>query len=551
MSFRFPQVATVSLLAALSTAPAQQTLRGSQFQDKSNGFRIVLPNKWEQLPINVNANLVVAWFQSKSLFRGDASKGDTGKARRAYLGILRLAEPGSYRKRLDRLFKPGRYQATSEAGRVHGSVPVVKWDVKHAVKGRDRERVIAWVFRRGEEEFVAEYRLLEAQVGTSGEQYRGSLRTFKFIAQTGKPIEVYGNARAFALNDWLGLSVIERHRRRAAEGARHEKMILDRLPEGWRVRKSEHYLIVSDADPKVTKYVESTLITFRKWLDARFGKLWEDQPIRTTIRLCKNATEYRSYRRGGVRKEYSFENREVVMCNDRGNLNLKDVFWRVFHRYMLDAAPEVYFNLPHWMRESMRHLFLRVRVSKKGLTFPLDKQEARIFYNLERKGQPPLTFEQLLRFPDRSAGPKRKGVDFLGMQWLTLFRFLDGPGRRSKALRRRDIFADYLLEVRKLAREMDAKDPNVLVWDSEERLRTLFDERRAAAAKQVGEKKARDRWPTRLPSLDSRWSSYEKIRKARAAEFHRLLFERVGTWSKMDGIRLQRAYEKFCDSTRR
>ncbi len=550
--------ATLTLAASLLVGGASaqyQDLKGRNFAENTVGFRITIPPDWASLPIHVDEKRVLGWFQSDRRYYGDPKKGDSQKGRRATMKVFRVAKPDKtsrwcrdYKYYLAKWQKPGTYKATTEADVAYGETAVAKWDVRIAGEEIDRQRYMTWVFSGEKLDYAVEFRFLEEKYEHLRSAALRSLKSFRFVPATVVP-EVESVDKPFALRDWRKLPLLDRHRRRAAVGRAHEKKMLSRLPAGWTVQKSKHFLILSHTSAKMTKRVHDTVTAYRDWLDERFSSLSDDYPIRMTVRICGNESEWRSYRSGGWHADYDVENREIVTSNNRGVLKMKDLLWGVFRRYMLDKAPEVYFNLPVWLKQALGGLMGRARLKGRKLVFPSSPEELMIFDDLRRTGRARIwKASELLKHADFGYIPDKNRMDAdLIIKARVLFRFIEGPGERCKAIRGRDFITNYAKAIQQLVRELDEEDENVFVWDSEETITAIYDARRTAAPTAEEKKEI----PKSIPSFTNRWTSYLRKVRARRTEFSNKLFARTCDWTDGEWAQFEKGFEKFYKSKSR
>jgi hypothetical protein len=544
-----------TILAAGRGVAQRRSMSGRVFTDKVIGLRISIPSGWVSLPIHVDERRVVGWFQSTARYAGDAKKGDVSKPSPAVMKIVCLDKPVAGAKRvygyeywLSKTQKTGTYKSRSEPGVAHHDhVPVVKWDVRIAGPGIDRRRVVTWVFSGEKQDYAVEFRFLEEHVEALRRAAARSWKSFRLIPAMLELEAPYAEPR-FVLRDWLKLPLLERHRRRAAIGKSHENKVRARLLHGWTVLENEHFLVLSHTDGKTTRHALDLVSAFRGWLDARFGSISEEYPIRTIVRICANASEYRSYRSGGWRADYNFGNREVVMANDGGALNMKEVLWGVYRRYMLDMAPDVYFNQPTWFAQAMRGLVARARLKGRKLVFPPSPEERSIFDELRRTGRARIwKAAELIKHPDFGYIPDKNPMDRdLILQALVLFRFLEDPGKRCRGILGRGFITEYVKGIRDLVHELDAENEDVLVWDSDETLIAKFEARRAAA--ETPEERAER--PATPPGLTTRWTTYLRTVRGRRVEFANKLFARTCSWSEKEWAQIERGFERFYGRTR-
>ncbi len=542
------------LMVLAPGVPAQRSQKAQVVTDTTHGYRITVPAEWTSLPIHIDATRLVGWFESKRHYSGDSKKGDPPGSRPARLCIVRLDKPvegksvHDYGHRLGRMLKKDSYR-TFSIDIEHEAMNIVQWDVQVGGEGVDRWRSRAWVFSGPNYDLAVEFSVRTDHFPELEPVFMRSLRSVRLIESKPLPKLAPVLRKPFVLRRWLAIPLLERHRQRAAIGAAHEKRVLSKLPAGWTVHEGRDILLLSHCDQKTTKRVLEWIEAFYGWLHDRFGKLSTEYPIRTTIRLCANETEYNAYRRsGGWRVDYNFADREVIMCDDHGNLNMKDVLWRVFRRYMLDIAPEVYFNLPVWLRQGLKGLISRAYMRRRKLVFPSASDELGIYNNLRRTKRAKIwTVVDLMNDPHFGYVPPDKSPidDDLRVQARVLLRFFDGPGKRCKAVPK-DFLLQYCVAIRKLVRELDFKNPNVMVWDTEDVVLARLEQLRDAKT-DPAERQAR----IDVPKYRTRWTNYLKLVRQRQSTFLTVLHARTCSWSKAEWTQVERAYEIFYKSKSR
>jgi hypothetical protein len=533
---QFEKVTRAVMLGLLlvNNAVSQQTLNGPLFTDKAFGFKITLPKNWLQLPLNIAEQRCLARFQSKSRFLGDTAKGDPAQSKHHSLRILKVEKPwngeGAKQRRSDyadylgRVLLKGSYKPVKTPG-THNSLPIVTWDVRLNTEGYHRGRILTWVIPRGEHDYAVQFYVLEEHYPRLRPYLIRSLASFRFIKANPVGIPVTAKSKPFALRQWLQKPLLERRRQRAIIEDHHERLVHSRLPAGWTSQRSDYFLIVSHTKPKTTRYVRDTVEAFAKWLRERIGPLTDMHPMRTTIRICKNLTEYNSYRQGGWRVDYNFANREIVMCQDSGYLNMKDVLWGVYRRYMLDVAPEVYFNAPLWLHNGLYTLFSTARLKGGKITFPPSREQREIYQSLQDSKSVLHTAQSLMVYE------KEELSDTMQAEAAALIRFFEGSGKRCKPIGK-SFLSDYMKVIQQIARELDADDEEVLAWDSEE----------AIAAKL--ESKSNSKGRVYVPRLTDRWTRYLTTVRNRRKSFVFALYKRACPWSQAERATVERAFAR-------
>ena len=538
---RLAQIAAAALCVTTG-ALGQQAWKGQVFLDHTHGYKIQVPSGWVQMPVHIDETQVLAWFETEKSLKGDTEKGDTGLHKHASLRVIRLEKPWDGEGR-----NPGRrrdyadYQRRrlsskwkfTKATETHDSTPIVKWEGQISGEDIDRGHILTWVYPGSDHDYAVQFYGLEEHFPRQRPSITNALQSFRFISRTKETKAIAAKRKPFALRDWIKKPILERQQERSAIEARHEAKVLAKLPPGWTSHQDEYFLVLSHTDSKTTRRVRDTVHAFGKWLRERFGPLSDLTPMRATVRICKNSREYDAYRRGGWRADYNFNNREVVMCNDRFHLNMKDVFWRIYHRYMLDVAPDVFFNSPEWLKSGLYSYFASARLkgrSRTKLEFVLGFNERQLYISLRRSKTPAQTMRELLTL---DTGVMDDSMQLsMGMQATTLIRFLEGPGTRYKSTGK-SFLCDYMRTIGELAAEADAADKRVLVWDTEEAILQIME------ADRSGDEKVR------VPLLDSRWTHYLEIVQERRKRFTKTLQKTACDWPKSASTTVERAFARF------
>jgi hypothetical protein len=315
-------------------------LRGLRYEDPRTGFRFRIPRDYSQIPVQEDERWIVAMFQSKKAFTGSVKDGDSGFGRKPMLKVIlfdqdaidrsstvellggstitidRAVPYRDYRDYAKRNLAAGGYYFEMEEQDTIKKVPVTKYEIKIDKSTRDRMRYIAWVFHGDGYDIALEIDLLEAQYRKQRNLIFSSFKSLEFIA---REVAAEVEARPASNRDddtpWEEMSAKDRMESRMAEEDRREKRLRDRLPEDWKVTRSDDLLVMSHGGRSYTKKVTDLAEASRKYLHERFGSISDEYVRRAVIRICRDRDEYIAFALGGSTDAYSLfasGNREIV-----------------------------------------------------------------------------------------------------------------------------------------------------------------------------------------------------------------------------------------------
>ncbi|HET6203351.1 MAG TPA: hypothetical protein VFI25_11175 [Planctomycetota bacterium] len=164
------------------------------------------------------------------------------------------------------------------------------------------------------------------------------IQPFKTAARTFKPIE----KEAAVAEAGAGLSEREKKKRELID--RHKTLA------GWTVDETEHYFIVSDADPKHLPEVKRRIEAIRGRLEKDFPP---EKPIAavSTLRVCKNGDEYHQYGGPGGSAGYWNDQAEelvIYVVTEKPSDTWCTMQHEAFHQYIYyrcgELAPHSWYN---------------------------------------------------------------------------------------------------------------------------------------------------------------------------------------------------------------
>lgn len=531
-------------VVAASVLPAQGTLNRGFYEDSENGFKVKVPQKWTQVPTQVDEKWIVAQFQCPKEFEGHHKLDDSylhkplmrvimfdhevikqryEKVKAGETEITKLKLP--YRDYKDycrrNLNKGGWFLHKEQKGR-QGDLQVTRYQIKVEKGAMARLRYICWVFHGQQADFAVEFEFLEHHVDKLEREAVKPLRSFHFIPRAKDANAGSKGAEAtpteWDRDEWKALPLGERFKRRSMVEKRRAKKAIDSLPEGWTVQETKSFYVLSHAQKKYTQRITAAAEACRSWLDKRLGRVNDEYVMKGVLRICKDYDEYKAYRTGSG-DAFNAEDREVVTYEDRdeGNAGLQygTMFYGLFNQYIYDKDEYLYRYLPVWLHWALWDYFDTAVMKGRKIVFRPDDFEKEAFHELRRNDGVKSARELMnMTYEDYVKGNKAKL--HIDEQFANLLRFLEGSGRRHKLLRGRDFILDYMKEsVRAAEKYLEENPPEMSSANTEEE-----EEARAQKQRQAGAK--------------------------RRTAILKMVNEKLCNWSDKEWDGLNKAYARFC-----
>ena len=375
------QIALLLVLTLAGVSRAGRLMLGSRHKDESNGFRIQIPRKWEQVPTKFQDVATVGKWSGSSRDRRKEAPA---------LFVLRFLqasddEPRSPGEALGNRVPPGsrgamRYQPKDIwefAGRYLSSHDVIEDEPEFRMSSKKvkahlrvlRSKVSKWTREnRKEREWpydqrvavVAEVRSVEEGDSVFGVVYlcngadaedmvrsfKNSIKGFR-ILDLDEEDEEEGEGGVTDADIFVDSAT----KPDAWREARKRKLI-----KGWKALDTENYLIVYNEEVKkpllrnIAKHIEALRAQVYEKL---FPPAKQIQAI-SVVRVCKDKQEYHRY--GGPMGSAGYWSRgdeELVFYQDKSNKkdSLRVLYHEAFHQYIHyavgDVAPHSWFNEGH------------------------------------------------------------------------------------------------------------------------------------------------------------------------------------------------------------
>jgi len=350
---------------------------GARYKDESNGFKIQVPEKWDQVPTKFQeVTLVGKW-------NGRAKRGEITPA----LFVLRFLQP-----------KEGTAASPREAAEqgVPGYESMISFQEKNVWEYAERLMWAGHEVAEEDPEFKIGSKDLKCHLRVYKEKVRGDPRdrrvqqAQKLIVaaeiQTVEPSDsiygvVYGcavadedNMMSAFKNSIRRFKILEPDEEDDEEegGAADANIFVDseRKPEEWRAARkkkleglkdwdavdTEHYLIVYNKEVKraLLKKIAAHIEQIRSDVYEKLFPPSKEVKAISVVRVCKDAEEYHRYGGpGGSAGYWSRGDEELVFYQDKSNKkdSLRVLYHEAFHQYIHyavgDVAPHSWFNEGH------------------------------------------------------------------------------------------------------------------------------------------------------------------------------------------------------------
>jgi len=450
---------TLLAVLALSASALAQPVHS----DKRWGFQIQYPKEWQLIPLKVDEKWIAAKYLSPRehadregwghtpmmtviLFPEDQTKKrGPSVTREGNKVTIDFTIPfKDYPDYLKSSMQGEGYFVAEEKEDIVGDVPVRKRDIKvHKPSYGGPKRILAWVYEGMGVDYAVQFEVLEDRWDRMRPTILACLNSFKLIER-----EVA--ARSETKERDLPISGPEYQRlspeQRKARRVQTQEAVFDRaqkgLPEGWKVKRTPHFLVLTHADDKYTGRVIAQAEAVRAWLDKELEDIGTDYVMHGIIRVCANDREQSAYHKSST-DAYSMKTREVTIAKDTSWAMRWEFEWLtrgILQQWLSDKNADLWAHMPTWLSSGLGQYLGTARVRGGKLEFKPDDWEMQ---NLRDGGRRSMwkKLRQLLVLPEQdfNAG---ENTQFLPAQAASFLRWLDGPGRASK--KTKTLLRDYV-----------------------------------------------------------------------------------------------------------
>jgi len=335
---------TMTAALTAGTLLAGERLGGTHKSDAA-GFSMRIPYDWDAIPTQPGEKLLVGIWQGTSHLGADPRLEVMrwhieGETERPVLGTRKEPKPEEAAAFTGpRNFKQWYERFHSAYGfRVEREEEV---ECRSGVPGRYIEgtargnNYALGVFRRGGREFAIVYRAADRDWRGARRTFLSSIRSFAFEEESAESTLEDANIRNFS-----GTEEEARRRLEARAG----------ITQGWYSLDTEHYILLSNADPRLVKDLSRLLETLRKYFEQEYPPLGEITAL-SIVRVCGDKETYHAYGGppGSAGYWYSAK-QELVFYEDQNDLSnsFATLQHEAFHQYIFyalgDVSPHTWFN---------------------------------------------------------------------------------------------------------------------------------------------------------------------------------------------------------------
>lgn len=148
-------------------------------------------------------------------------------------------------------------------------------------------------------------------------------------------------------------------------------------PAQWHELRSEHFHVLTDAQPKKAEKIIQKLEEFRSLLSQMFGGIRLDPPVPTTVIMFKNSKSIRPYQRigpdGKPMKNAGFMQSGTERMYLTVNLSVREPIKTAFHEYIHLVMHLTAPHLPRWVDEGVAEFYEETEIRGRGFKIGFPK----------------------------------------------------------------------------------------------------------------------------------------------------------------------------------
>lgn len=543
----------VLLVALPALFPCASAIAGT-YEDPVNGYSIQVPSGWREIPIAAEERYIVGRWQSEREYQDPKE----WSSHRPELRVI-LFEPAGKKvevKKTDtgveaRLTNPyktfqdwvksdqdgGRFISKEEPATV-GGLSATRYEVAYQKLTVPRHG-IAFVFRTPDVDICLTTEVLETQWDKLSPSILQCMKSFKVIPKTAKALDKPEDAHPVIL-DLEKKTPVERLKIRTDAFEKRVAIATERLPDGWVVKRSKNYVVLSHADPRFTDLILDQADAIRSWAEAKLPFMGDGLPGPELLRICKDYDEERAFR--DISSRSGGWVHEITLSRSEGFWGVGNTASQVFDSWLRDKNPRLSASMPPWLErgidEWIDHAYMHagklefrpdgpliagLKLAAKAKKLIPPKEMLQMSYNdLDQWGKDD-------KAPDPS-GPGGPGGFPTGAEWINyrisgfqqaagFVRYLlEGPGKSNP--RTKDLLKTYVLALDEYLRAQAERDVQVTATESQPALTEEEEE-------------------ARFKNRKSYWKDHEK-------DLIKAVFEKAfASWTDADWLAIEKSYKAY------
>jgi hypothetical protein len=367
----------LAALAVVAWAPSRDA-RADPYKDEKKGFSINAPRKWKSLPIAPDEKFVAASFNSDREWEVSDAKTSSFERHRPQIDVVILAKSDTEKKAggvtvegssvtisggaeykdfkdyLDKTtqrFGGGGFFFSKEEEQKVGGVKVMFYEVTIDKLANAPKKRWGWAFFAEDAVYGVVGDALIKFEDKVRPDIEAAARSFKLFAHSAALGSAgTGESGGVTIRDPSKKTTPEERKKERDDAfAAYVARVKETLPDGWKIKETPHFVVVSHCDDKFTKEMVDHAEALRGWLDESLGYFGENVPGRTVLRLCQDQAERDSMMKSGGWTSYRFE---VTAYKDREHTvdsrlwGLNGDIWR---RWLADKNSDLRGRLPVWI----------------------------------------------------------------------------------------------------------------------------------------------------------------------------------------------------------
>lgn len=457
------------LLAALTCCAASAVAQQGYHVDSRIGFRLKVPHKWRSWPVEKDRRVVTGHYVQIADWPVKGQR----EGHRPTLRVITLPreKPGQEPKLTPPSEIPpqpvvARYEGyhdyvtrnvsgklgwkRGEKGVIDG-LPFQQWSVTGL---RDDQKFVltTWVVMMGTHDLAFEYYVHANYVVRLRERIRQSFRTFRRVkidpaAAEPWPTPIWDTEPA----RWQKMALRDRQALRARFGAELLARVRATAHPLFRIKETERFILLSNADGKFTTAVGKAADSCLAWCETHFDGIGDDPVAKAVIRVFGERGDYEKYRvRSRRRSRYVPSIREIIVTPGRRKPKelggFDSLVQGILHGYLHDKSPRLYENLPTWLRTGLLAYMRKSKLVRGELAFEAsDSEKQTIRDALRRKSlEPP---RAIVMEKTRLEAGGRRFNRTRDNQHARFLRFLLEARPKARAGLPETFLTDYLIAV--------------------------------------------------------------------------------------------------------
>lgn len=429
---------------------------------------------------------------------------------------------------LERTFQGGGYYLDSEEEDEIDGIKVTKYTYLVNKMARSGPQTIeTWVYHTDEVDYAVQLVGLTKHWAKIQKIVKPVRRTFELIERTGSldHAGATGDELTYSRVDMQDKTPKERKSRAvASETSIHEAAIAKLPPEGWTAMKSKRALMITSADKKFSKRVQTHVNNMFNWLDKEFGFLGNDAYLRApVVRICSSQDEAAAFSAGvssgGYGGSWNITD-ELLTWDDTSGWTgyaIDNLNSQVYRYWMLEKNFALSTAMPQWIELGLNLMLQNSRMDSRKADWRFQNFTVERFRNAVRDGTATDARDMFLRTTKELNKSAKNGADPYAESAM-LINYLASPEVRRHPLAK-DLLKTYLTNMMTVVKGIDEKSDKAL---KDARKKSLEDG-------EDGEKDYRD----------ARRNIFERKEKQILQETFDLTF---GDWDESDWAKFQKAY---------